>query len=55
MRQTEHKPRSRILGGLEGSVTESAGNRKSGSSASVIEGLGQNEGTTIFSFCPPGA
>jgi len=53
MRQTEHKPRSRTLGGLVGSgsntVAEISGNSKS---AGVIEG--QNEGTTIFSFCPPG-
>jgi len=40
---------------LVGSVAESAGNRKSVSNAGVIEDLGQNEGTIIFSFCPPGA
>jgi CTD kinase subunit beta len=51
MRQTEHKPRPRTP--PSGSNTDSAGN-KSGTT-SVIEGIGQNEGTTIFSFFPPGS
>ena len=46
MRQTEHNLRSRW--GLTGANSS----ENLGSSGSVIEGLGQNEGTTIFSFFP---
>jgi hypothetical protein len=56
MRQTEHKPRPRVpWGSLSGNGTERVGgSSQSGSGTVVIEGLGQDEGTTIFSFFPPG-
>jgi len=50
MRQTEHKPRPRMPWGFPGGESAEGGTIKSGSS----NVMGQNEGTTIFSFFPPG-
>jgi len=57
MRQTEHKPRARMPWGLRsGNSAESdGGTAKTGSSKTGSSNvMGQNEGTTIFSFLPAG-